>query len=59
MKDICETIRVKPWGDDQGEFVEINAEDFDQAIHTAYADPLDHDGDGKKGGARKKKDKGE
>lgn len=31
--DICGTIKVKPWGKDQGEFVEINAADFDPNIH--------------------------
>lgn len=33
--DTCSTIKVKPWGKDQGEFVLINAEDFDPAVHTA------------------------
>jgi len=32
----CETIKVKPWGDDQGDHVLINAEDFDPAIHTKF-----------------------
>jgi len=26
-------IQVKPWGDDQGDFVEINEEDFDPKVH--------------------------
>lgn len=34
--DHCETIKVKPWGEGQGEFVEINATDFDPAIHQLY-----------------------
>lgn len=34
--DTCETIKVMPWGTDQGEFVEINASDFDAAVHTKY-----------------------
>lgn len=34
--DRCETIRVKPWGEDQGEFVEINADQFDAKIHTLF-----------------------
>lgn len=55
--DKCDTIRVKPWGEGQGEFVEINAEDFNPDIHTAL-DPLDHDGDGKKGGSRPRAKKG-
>lgn len=52
--DTCETVRVKPWGEGQGEFVEINAADFDPTIHT-HADPLDHDGDGAKGGSLPKR----
>lgn len=36
--DRCETVKVKPWGKDQGEFVEINAEDFDPAVHTLLDD---------------------
>lgn len=32
--DRCKTIKVKPWGADQGEFVEIDADSFDPAIHT-------------------------
>jgi hypothetical protein len=35
--DRCETMKVKPWGKDQGEFVEINAEDFDPAKHEEYS----------------------
>ena len=30
------TIRVKPWGEDQGEFVVINADDFDPEVHTMH-----------------------
>ena len=29
-----QTIRVKPWGEGQGDFVLINAEDFDPASHV-------------------------
>lgn len=43
MADICETVKVKPWGEGQGEFVEINVCDFDEAIHT-LADKPYHDG---------------
>ena len=66
------TIQVKPWGKGQGDFVEINADDFDPSVHKRLsasgvnasgqtANPLDHDGDGKPGGslpkaARAKKD---
>lgn len=31
-----ETIKVMPWGDDQGEFVLINKEDFDASVHKRY-----------------------
>lgn len=65
MSEVIETIRVKPWGKDQGEFVEINADDFDAAVHTRFEaesgrapashhpDPLDHDHEGHKGGSLK------
>ncbi len=59
--DTCETILVKPWGEGQGDYVEINREDFDPAIHTlaevVERDPLDHDGDGRKGGSLPRKRK--
>lgn len=63
--EISSAIRVKPWGKDQGEFVEINACDFDPAVHSRFGtsggdapaaarpDPLDHDGDGHRGGSEK------
>lgn len=53
MSDIVKTVRVKPWGKDQGDFVEINADDFDPKVHklveppapepdeSGLADPLD------------------
>jgi hypothetical protein len=34
--EVIPTIKVKPWGKDQGEFVEINADDFDPAKHTEF-----------------------
>ncbi|HKX78733.1 MAG TPA: hypothetical protein VJM34_09460 [Novosphingobium sp.] len=54
--DIIATVKVKAWGDGQGEFVEINADDFNPDIHTPF-DALDHDGSGRKGGSlpRRKK----
>lgn len=59
--DTCETIKVKPWGKGQGDFVEINADEFDPKLHTpidaAPLDPLDHDGDGRKGGSKPRKPK--
>lgn len=34
--EVAKTIKVKPWGKDQGEFVEINAEDFDPSFHKEF-----------------------
>ena len=31
-----ETIKVMPWGEDQGEFVVINKDDFDESKHKLY-----------------------
>lgn len=51
-----ETIKVMPWGEGQGDYVEINAEDFDPAKHKHFpAHPLDHDADGRKGGSKPRK----
>lgn len=50
MSDTCETMRIKPSHESQGEFVEINVEDFDPKVHEPL-DDLDHDGDGHKGGS--------
>lgn len=33
-----ETIKVKPWGKNQGDFVLINAGDFDSSKHEKYED---------------------
>ena len=30
------TIQVMPWGDDQGDFVLINEDDFDSSVHKRY-----------------------
>lgn len=30
------TIQVMPWGEDQGDFVVINEEDFDPSVHKRY-----------------------
>jgi hypothetical protein len=35
------TIKVKPWGDDQGDFVLINEDDFDANFHEKLEDPAD------------------
>lgn len=40
------TIRVKPWGEGQGDFVLINAEDFNPECHVRL-DAADTNGDGK------------
>lgn len=36
MAEECATVKVKPWGKGQGDFVEINAEDFDPKQHKLY-----------------------
>lgn len=36
--DTCETIKVKPWGKGQGDFVEINVEDYDEKQHKRLTD---------------------
>jgi hypothetical protein len=38
MSDVIPTIKVKPWGKDQGDFVEINEEDFDAKVHKKLSD---------------------
>lgn len=47
---IIPTMKVKPWGKDQGDYVEINVGDFDPEFHVAL-DPLDHNGNGEPGGS--------
>lgn len=39
-----ETIKVKPWGKDQGDFVVINKTDFDPEVHAL----LESDAEGAK-----------
>lgn len=34
----CETVKVKPWGKGQGDFVEINAGDFNPKIHEKFSE---------------------
>ena len=36
MSEVCKTIKVMPWSDDQGAFVEINETDFNENIHKLY-----------------------
>lgn len=33
-----ETVKVKPWGEGQGDHVVINADDFDPKVHTLLSD---------------------
>jgi len=40
MAETIKTLRVKPWGEGQGEFVEINADDFDPQTHC-LCEPVD------------------
>jgi hypothetical protein len=42
-----ETINVKPWGKDQGDFVVINKADFDPKVHQLLDAP-DEDPEGAK-----------
>jgi len=51
MSDSCPTVRIAD-AKAPGGFVVINEADYDAKAHKIYADPLDHDGDGKKGGAK-------
>ena len=34
-----ELKKVMPWGKDQGEYVMIEASDFDESIHKEYKEP--------------------
>lgn len=36
MNEIVTTVRVMPWSPDQGEYVLIDAADYDPARHTLY-----------------------
>lgn len=35
---MIETIKVKPWGEGQGDFVLINADDFDPEKHQLFGE---------------------
>jgi hypothetical protein len=37
------TIKVKPWGKGQGDYVIINADDFDPSKHEKFDAPLSAD----------------
>lgn len=32
------TVKVQPWSEDQGDFVLINEEDFDEGVHKRFED---------------------
>ncbi|MBX3490898.1 hypothetical protein [Parvibaculum sp.] len=51
MSDTCPTVRIK--SSNAAGFADLNETDFDPAAHELWVDPLDHDGDGKKGGSQK------
>lgn len=36
MNDEIKTMKVKPWGKNQGDYVIINEDDFDPERHTPY-----------------------
>lgn len=52
MNQAIPTVRVKR--DRAPGYSIINAADFNPAKHQRWADPLDHDGDGRKGGTKAK-----
>jgi len=35
-----ETVKVMPWGDDQGDYVVINKNDFDKEKHKLYEEKV-------------------
>lgn len=39
MTERVPTVRVKPWAQAQGGFVEINAADYDPTRHALYDEP--------------------
>lgn len=36
---ICTTVKVKPWGKEQGDYVLINESDFDPKVHELLDAP--------------------
>lgn len=42
MSEQTQTVRVRPWSHDQGEYVLIDAADYDAAVHTLHAPEADH-----------------
>lgn len=65
MADTCTTFKAKPWGQGQGEFVEVNVSEFNAELHEPLdaeealkvgiepAKPEGDDEDDDKGGAMK------
>jgi hypothetical protein len=49
-----ETMKVKPWGDDQGDFVLINAEDFNADFHVPFGAEGGESGEGELSAAQLK-----
>ncbi|MBW9334582.1 hypothetical protein FEE59_13790 [Herbaspirillum sp. RU 5E] len=39
MSDSVETVKVKPWSQDQGDFVLINKDDFNPEVHELLDAP--------------------
>lgn len=39
MSDSIETVKVKPWSDDQGDYVLINKDDFNPELHELLDAP--------------------
>lgn len=52
--NICPVIKVLPWSEDQGEFVEINADDFDPELHQRFEEEEPAPAPAKKVAAKKK-----
>lgn len=40
---IMETMKVKPWGKDQGDYVVINVNEFDESKHERFIEPPEAD----------------
>jgi hypothetical protein len=42
MSDKCNVIRVKPWGEGQGDFVVIDPQTYDPNVHQVHDEPDEH-----------------
>lgn len=47
---MSEVLKVKPWGKDQGEYVLINADEFDSSVHQLFDDKPAEKADARKPG---------